>query len=204
MPTKPDAAPALSTEETETEATLSDAPAAHPIPAEPAPQSEAKAVVVPEEAQEASGEEPVSVDTASDEPAEEPKTDASNAEESAKDMPAVEEVPHTHPLHDGEYVLTVYSDQLYSADEGAYADVKVGRYVTLDKDVLWDVEVGDTVDLTQFNAGFATVTNVSERVKTFADGTTEIEWTVEINDKSSANLAFFSIERALAVGRELK
>lgn len=193
-PTKPDADLALSTEETETEATLSDAPAAQPIPAEPALQSEAEAVVVPEEAQEASGEESVSVDTASDEPAEEPKTDASNAEEPT-DTSAAEEPaqPQSPPLPDGEYILMVYSDQLYPADEGVYADVDVHQYVTLDKEVLWDVEVGDTVDLAQFNAGVATVTNVYKGVATFADGTTENERIVaiELSDEPFVNLGSF-------------
>lgn len=111
------------------------------------------------------------------------------------DTPATEEPAQTQtpPLPDGEYILTVYSDRLTPADEGVYADVDVRQYVTLDKEVLWDAKVGDIVDLTQFNAGFATVTNVSEEVETYAEFTTEIGRIVaiQLEDKASVNLGRF-------------
>ena len=121
-----------------------------------------------------------------------------------KEQPAQQ--PQGSALWDGEYILTVYSDQLYPADEGVYADVDVHQYVTLDKEILWDAQVGDVLDLTQFNVGYATVTNVSAGSVTYADGTTEIERTVsiQVDEKVSVYLGEFIYRESFGCWRGIE
>lgn len=58
---------------------------------------------------------------------------------------------------DGFYIMDIYSRALTPTDGGIYAEGDIYQYITLPKDALEGVKVGDSFDLSRFHAGMGYV-----------------------------------------------